>query len=206
MPREALVAIYAAAGQRARAEHARAARPYGAVMSSSLQGKGRTAPPVGTGMVAVIQGSSNPFSHGGELAISHWESARPLVHTVFVTAYRGYRLICPVCSGQPLAFEGDRWVCVRCAGSFVEDAALVAMISDIAHVPWELPATSAAAGTRPCPVCKTAMAAERLEEVQVDRCAGHGVWFDDRELAAALEHAGTAERPHGWLHRLFHRG
>ena len=207
MPREALVAAYAAAGQRARAEHARAGRPYAPVMSASLQGRGRAAPAPGAGMVSVVQGGDSTFSRGPGLAISNWEHVRPTVHTIFVTAYRGFRLSCPTCSGQPLAFEGDRWVCSRCAGSFVEDAALVAMISEMTNAPWEMPVVTGATA-RACPVCSAPMLADHFECVPAERCAGHGVWFADHELAAALQHAAVehaaTERKHGgWLHRLF---
>jgi ribosomal protein S27AE len=213
MPREALVAAYAMAGQRARAAREKTGGShYAPVMSSSLQGgskgfdRGRSGPPPGAGMVAVIQPTnSNPFAHGGELAISGWERPYPMVHTLFVSKYRGYRMRCAACGGNPLEFEADRWVCTRCKGSFVENAALVAMISGMTGELFELPAETGSPRERACPVCATTMIATQLEGVAIERCADHGVWFHDHALAAALQHAAEPGAKPSWLHRLFHR-
>jgi hypothetical protein len=137
--------------------------------------------------------------------IGQYELPRPIVHQMFVSAFRGHQLACPTCATQ-LRFEGDRWLCATCAGTFVEDAALVAMISDILHAPWEMPVAAGTQGARSCPVCAKAMTVEQFESVTVDRCAGHGQWFDDQELQVALLHAGDPpSHLAGWLKRLFQR-
>jgi len=201
MPRDVLAAIYAAAGRRAREAHAAKGRPYGAVIRFTGEGHGRAGPPPGGGMVAAIQSVGNAFAHGGELAISNWQARTPRVHTLFVSAFRGRWLRCAGC-GHDLAFEGDRWACPGCAGSFVEDAALVAMVSEMSGAPFELPPPSGKPGARACPVCGDAMTVEQLERAAVERCARHGHWFDPDELQRVLQHA--ADHPTSWLHRLFH--
>jgi len=49
------------------------------------------------------------------------------------------------------------------------------------------------------------MQVERFEDVEIDRCPEHGVWFDPTELGDALEHASGVGRGRGiaaWLKRL----
>jgi Zn-finger nucleic acid-binding protein len=214
VPRNAFVSMYAAASARTRAEAAHNGRAYGPVVTledSVPRGGGggvhSSGPPPDAQFVSVLQGNNNPFAHGGELAISHyWEHARPRVHTIFVSAFRGYRLTCTSCGDRSLEFEGDRWLCPKCGGSFVEDTALVAMISEMTTEPFELAPPGGAKSDRACPVCKESMTQDRLDGVTVARCAGHGTWFAAGALVTALEHAGTVPPKHGWLHRLFHHG
>ncbi len=160
-----------------------------------------------SGAMASIQGA---FGGGapasGGLAISRWHDHRPRVHTLFVSAHKDRRLGCPVCPDTALDYRGDRWACATCAGAFVETVALAAMVEDMAQQPWEAPAVSGAPGERACPLCEVAMTVDVLEAVTVDRCASHGVWFDDTELQAALHHASVPPSGlGGWLKRLFHR-
>jgi hypothetical protein len=140
-------------------------------------------------------------------AIGQYSLPRPRVHTLFVSAFRGHDLTCPRCAGAKLEFEGMRWACSTCAGAFVENAALVAMVSDVTSTAWKLPDAAGKAGTRPCPVCAAPMTEQDLEATPIDRCAAHGMWFDSDELQAALEHAGEDPKPTigGWLRRLFRR-
>ncbi|MDQ3366836.1 MAG: zf-TFIIB domain-containing protein [Myxococcota bacterium] len=123
-----------------------------------------------------------------------------------VNLYRDHRLPCPVCAASDLAFLGDRWTCDQCHGLLVEDAALAAMVMENTEQPWDIPPIGGAVGPRRCPVCEGAMPREQIEEVTVDRCVTHGVWFDPKELEAVLDHANDAARPPGlvsWLKRLF---
>jgi Zn-finger nucleic acid-binding protein len=125
-----------------------------------------------------------------------------------INAYRDQPLACPVCANAELMFHGDRFACERCAGTFVQNAALEAMVTDIAQSLFELPAPTGATGSRACPVCSQAMIVEALEQVLIDRCGAHGIWFDANELAATLERASgqldTGWR--SWLRRLFASG
>jgi len=195
MPRDVMVALYAWAGQRAGAQPPGRERPYGRVIESSLAGKGvhGAGPAPGTGMVAVLQSPREFARHGSDLIISQRPSGWPYAHTAFVSALRGRRLVCPVCSGQPLSFQVDRWACERCTGSFVEDAALIEMVSAMTNAPWELPVPADAAGSHKCPACAAMMTSERLAGVAVQRCPAHGVWFSAGELQTVLEHAGRAK-------------
>ncbi|MDB4957161.1 MAG: hypothetical protein JWO36_4730 [Myxococcales bacterium] len=175
-------------------------------------GPGVYGPPTSGGIVAAMQsihdafGGSAPATSG--LTISQWSNTRPRVHTLFVSTYKDRRLGCPSCKEVALDYRGDRWACDTCSGSFVENAALTAMVMDMTNSPWELPVgVSDKAGERACPVCSEAMRVEVLEAVTIDRCAAHGVWFDDKELEAALHHVGTGSPTSigGWLKQLFHR-
>jgi hypothetical protein len=168
--------------------------------------------PVTSGGIAAAMNSiheafaaSAPASVG--LAISRWHHTRPSVHTLYVSAYKDRHLGCPVCKGVELDYRGERWACEACHGSFVESAALTAMVTDMINGPWELPIAAGERGERGCPVCGDAMRCEVLEAQAIDRCAAHGVWFDDHELQDALHHAGTGSPTTlgGWLKRLFHR-
>lgn len=135
-----------------------------------------------------------------------WRDARPRVHTLFVSAYKDRRLGCPVCKETRLHYQGDRWSCGTCAGSFVENAALTAMVEEMTSQPWEIPAVSGAGSDRHCPVCAELMTVEVLEAATIDRCAPHGVWFDDSELQTALHHVSSPDRGVGsWIKQLFHR-
>lgn len=168
--------------------------------------------PVTSGGIAAAMSSiheafaaTGPASTG--LAISRWHRTRPSVHTLFVSAYKDRRLGCPSCKEVELDYRGERWGCDTCRGSFVENAALTAMVTDMINGPWELPVVDGAPGERACPMCRAAMLVEVLEAVTIDRCTTHGVWFDDHELEDALHHAstGTPTTIGGWLKRLFHR-
>ena len=192
MPRDVMLSLYAWAGGRAGAQPHGHDRPYGRVIESSLAGRGmRSAGPApGTGMISVLQGPRESMRHGSDLIISQRPSGWPYAHTAFVSALRGSHLVCPACAGQPLSFQVDRWACERCTGSFVEDAALIEMVSAMINAPWELPAPLGAAGSHKCPACAAVMTSERLERVALERCVAHGVWFAAGELQTVLEHAG----------------
>jgi TFIIB-like protein len=159
-------------------------------------------------MTAVFaRASHRPRANDGKgLAISQWRDTRPRVHTLFVSAYKDRRLGCPVCKETRLHYHGDRWSCSTCSGAFVENAALTAMVEEITAQPWEIPAVTGAGSDRHCPVCAALMTVEVLEAVTIDRCAPHGVWFDDSELQTALHHASSPDRGVGsWIKQLFHR-
>jgi len=171
-------------------------------------------PSVHSGMSAAIGSIASAFSAGAPatagLAISSWRA--PHVHTLLVSAYRDHHLACPACGDRALAYVGSRWACEACRGSFVEYAALAAMITEITFEPWDPPPMSGAPGERRCPICSEAMHVDAIEATAIERCGDHGVWFADHHLEEALQHASSA--PHhaagapthgivGWLRRLF---
>ena len=126
----------------------------------------------------------------------------PRVRIAFVSAFKGRDLRCPSCNAA-LAFRGDQWVCPDCAGAFVENAALVAMVQEITQAYWEIPAVAGSQGGRACPACGDKMTVEKYHSVEIDRCAADGVWFDEAELQAMLIDSTQPKSTGGWLSRLF---
>jgi Zn-finger nucleic acid-binding protein len=142
---------------------------------------------------------------GGErgLRISQ-RKPKPRAVAPYASPFAGRVLPCPHCR-DPLDQYGDHWTCPRCSGAFVETPALEAMIAEMAHAPYELPAPAAAPGTRACPVCGEPTWAQALEGRTVERCPAHGVWFERGALSEVLARAAPATRP-SWLRRWFRRG
>ena len=125
-----------------------------------------------------------------------------------VDAYRDRALPCPACDPtleRMLAFAGARWSCGGCRGVFVERAAFEALVSEMSGAPYVLPEVAGPSGPRACPVCVEPMIAVALGTPTVDRCATHGIWFDDAELGAALIDLGTPQTRGvlAWAKRLF---
>jgi len=93
---------------------------------------------------------------------------------------------CPTCK-QPLHQAGRTWKCDRCKGAWVRAEVLVPMLqqsaSTLVELPWQ-PGGEALA--RQCPECGGRMHSVKLGTVSLDRCEQHGVWFDEKELAALL--------------------
>lgn len=201
-PRDALSSVFARASRSTRYAlgTARGGVPSGAAYGT-IQG--------GSSSAGAMDSIARAFGSGpasSRLAISHWGDSRPRTHTLFVSAFKDRTLGCPVCKEQKLTFAGDRWSCSTCAGSFVEDAALAAMVSEMTNSPWDVPPVTGAGSDRACPACGKLMVVEVLEAVTIDRCAGHGVWFDEDELQTALQHATEPKGGVGsWVKRLFHR-
>jgi ribosomal protein L37AE/L43A len=190
LPQAAMTAVFARASRAGRA-----GRGVGhAVGGTRTMGQG------GGGMSAAMGSIASAFGGGrlraSSLAISNWKTMRPTVHTVYVSAFKDRPLPCPACPGTTLEYQGDRWCCASCSGAFVETAAFIAMASDMASAPWELPAPSGSPGPRPCPQCATPMLAERI---------AHGVWFDEHELEASLHRVAspTPTGISGWLRAIF---
>ena len=161
------------------------------------------------GTTALVTGAARGIGEGfgRPTTLPHRTSPRkPHVREDFVSAFHGKELPCPVCTGQQLAFAGDRWTCGGCNGAFVEDKALVPMVEDITRGPWQVPAMKGAAGARKCPVCAEAMVVDKLGTVEIDRCPKDGTWFDQHELGQALIETAEPKGSGGvgsWLKRLF---
>jgi ribosomal protein S27AE len=214
-PRDAMTALFARVSRRGGFRGMGAVAGVGGGLGTGGRGGNDSSvianmPSGHSGMSGAMASINQAFSSGGPasagLAISNWQSRRPRVHTLFVSAHKDRKLGCPSCKEAALAYLGDRWACSTCAGSFVENAALAAMVEEMAQKPWAVPAVSGAPGERACPICKAPMLVEVLEAVTIDRCGQHGVWFDDTELQTALHHASA--EPHGigsWLRQLFLR-
>jgi Zn-finger nucleic acid-binding protein len=128
---------------------------------------------------------------------------------------------CPSCRAA-LHQAGFTERCEKCDGAWIHEDVLVGLVqekaSSIVELPWHprAPAATPEAGAapeapRPCAVCKQPMQPVSLGGVALDRCTGHGVWFDTHELAAVLRHARefkadpSRHDPHHRLHGLFAR-
>jgi ribosomal protein L37AE/L43A len=202
VPQPVLAGAFALASRRSHAGSAHNTRAYGGVSGGSAM------PGVSGSTIGAMNSVASAFGRGSAtsgLAISHWYESRPRVHTLFVSAFKDRTLGCPACKDTRLEFRGDRWACDACGGCFVEDAALSAMVMEMTNQPWEVPAIKGGPGERACPVCKEPMLVEVLEAVTIDRCAGHGVYFDPDELQTALAHAAEPHHVGSLLKRLFHR-
>jgi Zn-finger nucleic acid-binding protein len=102
---------------------------------------------------------------------------------------------CPVC-GVDLRLFGTRLCCDRCEGIFLTIADLAHSIDELTRVEPAIAFAREQPGHRPCPGCSAAMATCHLElammdkvvkpDVELDRCAAHGLWFDTDELAELL--------------------
>ncbi len=139
---------------------------------------------------------------------------KPRPAAPFESALGDLMVVCPSCRPKdegpfrdgraPLDLTINLWPCTHCDGVFVESAAFEAMVIEMAHVPYELPPISGAPGPRGCPACDRPMAVERLGTATVDRCAQHGIWFDETELAEALQTAVPASGGVlSWIKQLF---
>ena len=107
---------------------------------------------------------------------------------------------CPDC-GDALVPEEWRHRCAKCRGTFVDNATLIARVAEDMARPFELPPLGAA-GARACPQCGQSMHRAMLQEVEVDRCEPHGIWFDTTEISRIVDASG------GWgstSHRRFWR-
>jgi Zn-finger nucleic acid-binding protein len=211
VPQTVLAGAFALASRRGHAGSMRNTRFYGGVGGGVGGGSGGGAPLPGVtgGFVGAMNSIGAAFGAGPSatagLAISQWATARPRVHTLFVSAFKDRTLGCPACKDTKLQFAGDRWACAACGGCFVEDAALSAMVIEMTGRPWQPPAVQGGPGERACPVCDKPMIVEVLEAVTIDRCEGHGAYFDPDELQAALKHAAEPQHVGSFLQRLFHR-
>lgn len=204
-PRDALTAIFARVSRRTQTFFGGRRAVLGN-LPGSAPNTGSVTMPGASSSVTTMASIANAFAGSRELAHA-WRRGAPRVHTLYVSTHKGERLGCPSCKETALTYGGDRWPCETCSGVFVETAALIAMISDVTNRPWEPPTVAGGPGERPCPVCGEAMLVEVFEAVTVDHCKAHGVWFDEDELQATLQHAieGDPSSTGGWLKKLFHR-
>jgi len=110
--------------------------------------------------------------------------------------YRDSQLACPACA-QGLRRFRDRLCCDGCNGIMLGIADLEEAIQELISTVVELGFTNDLPGARSCPCCQSAMVRCRLDvwlmderpelQPELDRCDGHGVWFDALELAKIFE-------------------
>ena len=87
-----------------------------------------------------------------------------------------------------LVDAGSARGCTACEGMWVTEAVLREMAVEMKVPPTPVALDFELDSRKPiaCPSCAAAMVAVRLNRVAIDRCDGHGVWFDRGELAAVL--------------------
>lgn len=98
---------------------------------------------------------------------------------------------CPACEHK-LDPVGPRLRCGGCEGVLVPYAQLTELFSqmtpdDDRTANERVRPRSTTTPPRACPRCKQPMAAATLEQIEVDACTEHGVWFDINELGWVLE-------------------
>jgi Zn-finger nucleic acid-binding protein len=101
--------------------------------------------------------------------------------------YRDEYERCPRCTIE-LVDAGSARSCTACEGMWVTEDVLreMAVEMKIPPAPVELDLIDETRPQIACPSCAAAMETVRLNRVPIDRCSGHGVWFDRGELAAVL--------------------
>ncbi len=96
----------------------------------------------------------------------------------------------PTCPDCAVALQpyGSRLGCDRCGGTLVTEAELSELLSsfDPKHPRTLAWAKVERASRRQCPRCEAIMMGAHMEEIAVEHCVEHGVWFDTGELARVL--------------------
>jgi len=109
--------------------------------------------------------------------------------------------LCPVC-GSALRPFGARLCCDRCEAIFVTADDLRASIEEVIVLPCALSITDHGEGALRCPECGGAMAHCKIvvtlddmtakPKVELSRCAAHGLWFGEGQLAEVVYAAERA--------------
>lgn len=122
--------------------------------------------------------------------------------------YRDQELACPTCKATLRAFQ-DRLCCDECSGMLIDFADLARSLGELTLSAPGISFTGDAPTKRTCPRCETAMIRCRIvvaldtqplsPKLDLARCAEHGVWFDDLELAKLFEevHGGVSMASYG---------
>lgn len=111
--------------------------------------------------------------------------------------YRDAHHTCPGCNAKLREFR-DRLVCDTCGGVMLAIDDLRNAIAELTGLEPTVSYRDERPGKRICPHCATAMTTARLTlelegakpakpKTELDRCATHGLWFDELELALVLE-------------------
>lgn len=111
--------------------------------------------------------------------------------------YRDAHRTCPHCNAELRVFR-EQLVCDTCGGVMLSIDDLRNAIEELTGLAPTLSYRNEAPGKRSCPHCATPMTTAKLAieiegakpvkpSPELDRCATHGLWFDDSELALVLE-------------------
>lgn len=111
-------------------------------------------------------------------------------------AYRDHLHPCPRCQ-QGLRVFNERLVCDSCEGLMLTADDLGNAIVELTGLTPQFQIRDEAPGKRACPRCAVPMTTAKLSielegskptkpGPELDRCAAHGLWFDESELAEVL--------------------
>src|SRR5439155_19200657 len=84
-----------------------------------------------------------------------------------------------------------------CGAAWLADDQLLDMAQDMKGALVELPWQAREGEPRRCPQCTADMVTVSLDGVALDRCEGHGIWFDAQELEDVLQLATPFPDPGG---------
>ena len=96
-------------------------------------------------------------------------------------------MTCASCS-KTMTETGKTWRCA-CGAAWVPEAAFLEMVAVMREGEVRIPWAERTADHRPCPQCLAPMRPVALSDVPLDRCDGHGIWFDADELQRVLQTA-----------------
>ena len=104
-----------------------------------------------------------------------------------MSIYRDFEVRCPRC-GTALIDAGSARGCTECQGLWLEQPVLHHMVEQMQTPPAPIALTFAAHKRTPlsCPECADPMTTLKLQNVEIDRCEKHGLWFDRDELQIVL--------------------
>ena len=92
---------------------------------------------------------------------------------------------CPRCGHDLVQHDArDKWRCKICQGVLVGPAELAIELGESGEALAEAadPAGATLDAKLGCPACDGPMRRFLIDDIEVDRCARHGVWFDGGEL------------------------
>ncbi len=126
-------------------------------------------------------------------------------------------MLCPACDKEMLIFEFSRIEidsCCLCGGVWLDEGELELLISpdkadtsQVSGIISDLKKSTAANGSRKCPVCRKKMVPVELSmkpAVEVDRCPhNHGLWFDKGELEQIMTSSGADGKLADFLKSVF---
>ncbi len=104
-----------------------------------------------------------------------------------MSIYRDSEVRCPRCAST-LIDAGAARGCTECRGLWLEQTVLHHMVEQMQTPPAPISLVFRAHQRAPlsCPECADPMTTLVLQNVEIDRCEKHGLWFDRDELQTVL--------------------
>jgi Zn-finger nucleic acid-binding protein len=101
------------------------------------------------------------------------------------TMYRDQIRRCPQCGHDHVPYDArEKWRCKSCQGVLVAPSELAIELGEVGDALAETddPPGPPADARLGCPVCAEPMRRFLIDDIEIDRCGGHGVWFDGGEI------------------------